>query len=179
MEAIKAIMTRRSIRRFKDKVVEEKKIQTLLRAAMQAPSAHNSQPWHFLVITRRRLLSAIAEFHPYAKMLLQAPAAILVCGDTRIEESVEYINSNCSAATQNLLLAAHDLGLGAVWLGIHPREERVKAMRSLLDIPLYVTPIALVALGYAAEEKGPEEKEAEERFQPERVHRNRWENLES
>ena len=173
MDAIKAIMTRRSIRRFKDKAVEEKKIETLLRAAMQAPSAHNSQPWHFIVITERRLLSAIPEFHPYAKMLLQAPAAVLVCGDTRIEESIEYVNSNCSAATQNLLLSAHDLGLGAVWLGIHPREERVEEIRRLLDIPRYITPIALVALGYAAEDKEPEE-----RFQPKRVHRNRWENLE-
>lgn len=174
MEAIKAIMTRRSIRRFNDKAVEEKKIETLLRAAMQAPSAHNSQPWHFIVITERELLSAIPEFHPYAKMLLQAPAAILVCGDTRIEESIEYNNANCSAATQNLLLAAHDLGLGAVWLGIYPREKRVEEIRRLLDIPRYITPIALVALGYAAEDKEPEE-----RFQPKRVHRNRWENLES
>ena len=178
MEAIKAIMTRRSIRRFKGKAVEEKKIETLLRAAMQAPSAHNSQPWHFIVITERELLCAIPEFHPYAKMLLQAPAAILVCGDTRIEESIEYNNSNCSAATQNLLLSAHDLGLGAVWLGIHPRERRTEEIRRLLDIPRYITPIALVALGYAAEDKGPEEKEPEERFQPKRVHRNRWENLE-
>ncbi|MEE8591962.1 MAG: nitroreductase family protein [Spirochaetia bacterium] len=174
MDTIKAIMTRRSIRRFKDKAVEEKKIETLLRAAMQAPSARNSQPWHFIVITERELLSAIPEFHPYAKMLVQAPAAIMVCGDARIEESIEYINADCSAAAQNLLLAAHDLGLGAVWLGIYPRERRVEEIRKLLGIPRTITPIALVALGYAAEDNGPEE-----RFQPKRVRRNRWENIES
>lgn len=174
MDTIKAIMTRRSIRRFKDRPVEEKKIEILLQAAMQAPSARNSQPWHFIVITERRLLSAIPEFHPNAKMLLQAPAAIMICGDNRIEESIEYINSDCSAATQNLLLAAHNLGLGAVWLGIYPRERRVEELRKLLGIPITITPIALVALGYAAEDKEPEE-----RFQPKRVHWNRWESPES
>jgi len=174
MDTIKAIMTRRSIRRFKDRPVDEKSIAILLQAAMQAPSASNRQPWHFIVITERGLLSAIPEFHPHAKMLFQTPAAIMICGDIRIEESIEYINTDCSAATQNLLLAAHDLGLGAVWLGIYPRERRVAEIRKLLGIPRTITPIALVALGYAAEEKEPEE-----RFQPKRVHRNRWESLES
>lgn len=169
MDTIKAMMTRRSIRRFQEREIEEGKIETLLRAAMQAPSGHNHQPWHFIVITERRILSAIPEFHPYAKMLHQAPAAITICGDTRIEESLEYINTDCSAATENLLLAAHALGLGAVWLGIYPREERVEGIRRLLEIPRHIIPIALVAVGYAAEDREPED-----RFQPERVHRNRW-----
>ena len=169
MDTIKAIMTRRSIRRFEERGIAEREIETLLRAAMQAPSGHNHQPWHFIVITERQILSAIPEFHAYAKMLHQAPAAIMVCGDMRIEESVEYINTDCSAATENLLLAAHDLGLGAVWLGIYPRERRVAEIRRLLDIPRHIIPIALVALGYPATDKDPED-----RFQPERVHRNRW-----
>ncbi len=169
MDTIKAIMTRRSIRRFKERGIEDRKIETLLRAAMQAPSGHNHQPWHFIVITERRILSAIPEFHAYAKMLHQATAAIMVCGDMRIEESIEYINTDCSAATENLLLAAHELGLGAVWLGIYPRERRVQEIRRLLDIPRHIIPIALVALGYAAEDR-----KAEDRFRPERVHRNRW-----
>jgi nitroreductase len=169
MDTINAIMTRRSIRRFEKRGIEDSKIETLLRAAMQAPSGHNHQPWHFIVITERMILSAIPEFHAYAKMLHEAPAAIMVCGDTRIEESIEYINTDCSAATENLLLAAHDLGLGAVWLGIYPRERRVQEIRRLLDIPRHIIPIALVALGYAAEDRDPED-----RFRPERVHRNRW-----
>jgi len=169
MDTIKAIMTRRSIRRFEARGIEEGKIETLLRAAMQAPSGLNNQPWHFIVITERRILSAIPEFHAYAKMLHQAAAAIMVCGDMRIEQSVEYINTDCSAATENLLLAAHELGLGAVWLGIYPRERRVQEIRRLLGIPRHIIPISLVALGYAAEDKDPED-----RFRPERVHRNRW-----
>lgn len=169
MDAIKAIMTRRSIRRFMDRAVEEPKLDMLLRAAMQAPSGNNQQPWHFIVITDRATLSAVPEFHPYAKMLHEAPAAVLIGGDTRIEESIEYINTDCSAATENLLLAAHDLGLGAVWLGIYPRERRVQEIRRLLAIPPQIIPIALVALGYAAEAKAPDD-----RFLPERVHRERW-----
>jgi nitroreductase len=141
---------------------------------MQAPSARNHQPWHFIVITERSILSAIPKFHTYAKMLHEAPVAILICGDRRIEESVEYINSDCSAAAENLLLAAHDLGLGAVWLGIYPRERRVQEIRRLLDIPRHVVPIALAALGYPEEARKPED-----RFQPERVHRNRWTGAES
>lgn len=174
MDTIKAIRTRRSIRRFTERGIEDRKIEILLRAAMQAPSSRNSQPWHFVVITERRILSAIPEFHEYAKMLHEAPVAIMVCGDIRIEESVEYINTDCSAATENLLLAAHDLGIGAVWLGIYPRERRVEEIRRLLDIPRHIIPISLVALGYAAEDKNPED-----RFQPERVHRNRWTGTES
>jgi nitroreductase len=169
MDTIKAIMTRRSIRRFQERGIEEPAIETLLRAAMQAPSAHNHQPWHFIVITERRILSAIPKFHQYAKMLHQAQAAILVCGDVRIEESIEYANTDCSAATENLLLAAHELGLGAVWLGIYPREQRVEGMRHLLEIPPHIIPVALVALGYAGEDKKPAD-----RFLPGRVHRNRW-----
>ena len=169
MDTIKAIMTRRSIRRFQERGIEEATIETLLRAAMQAPSAHNHQPWHFIVITERRILSAIPRFHQYAKMLPQAQAAILVCGDVRIEKSIEYVNTDCSAATENLLLAAHELGLGAVWLGIYPREQRVEGMRRLLEIPPHIIPIALVALGYQAEDKKPTD-----RFLPARVHRNSW-----
>jgi nitroreductase len=169
MDTIKAIKTRRSIRRFAERMVEEKKIETLLRAAMQAPSSRNSQPWHFIVITERKTLSAVPEFHTHAKMLHEAPLAIMVCGDLRIEQSIEYINTDCSAATENLLLAAHDLGLGAVWLGIYPREQRVEEIRRLLDIPRHVIPISLVALGYAAEDKEPED-----RFRSERVHRDSW-----
>jgi nitroreductase len=169
MDTIQAIMTRRSIRRFENREIEEQTIETLLRAAMQAPSGHNLQPWQFIVITQRSTLSAIPEFHLYAKMLHEAPAAILVCGDTRIEESIEYINTGCSAAAENLLLAAHELGLGAVWLGIYPKEHRVEGICRLLELPPYIIPIALVALGYAAEKKQPED-----RFRPERVHRNSW-----
>jgi nitroreductase len=170
MDTRTAIMTRRSIRRYQDREVEEEKVQILLKAAMQAPSSRNSQPWHFIVVTERKTLDAIPAFHPHAKMLLQAPLGIAVCGDTGIEESVEYINSNCSAVTQNLLLAAHDLGLGAVWLGIYPRQERIEGIRRLLALPERIIPISLIAFGYPAEEKEPQD-----RFRQERVHWQVWE----
>ena len=160
-------MTRRSVRHYTDKAVEGKTIETLLRAAMQAPSAHNAQPWHFIVITERRILDAVPEFHSYARMLLEAPAAILVCGDLGVEESPEYINQACSAAAQNILLASHTLGLGAVWLGIYPREKRVREIRRLLRLPSRIIPVSLVALGYPAEKKAPAD-----RYQPQRVHFN-------
>lgn len=126
MEALEAIYTRRSIRQFTDQPVEAEKIESLLRAAMQAPSAHNKQPWHFLIINDRSLLNQIADFHPYAKMLYKAPLALAVCGDLGKESNDRYLALNCAAATQNILLAAHGLNLGAVWIAVYPREERIK-----------------------------------------------------
>lgn len=169
MDVIEAIMSRRSIRRYTDRAIEDDTIEMLLKAAMQAPSAHNSQSWQLVVITERALLDVIPRFHRYAGMLRQAPAAILVCGDSRLEENVGYCILNCAAATQNILLAAHALDLGAVWLGIYPRERRIEEIRRLLDLPPEIIPMNLVSLGYPAEHKPPEE-----RYRPQRVHRNRW-----
>jgi len=169
MEALEAIYGRRSIRRYSSQAIEERIIETLLRAAMQAPSARNTQPWHFIVVTERKTLDAIPEIHPYAAMLREAPAAVLVCGDTGLEQSIGYLSLNCAAATQNLLLAAHALGLGAVWLGIYPREQRVEGMRKLLGIPAHVIPMALISLGYPQEDKKPVD-----RYLPQRVQRERW-----
>ncbi len=169
MDVLEAIFTRRSIRKYTDKPVGEDPVQTLLRAGMQAPSAHNAQPWDFIVLTDRKILKCIQSFHPYSKMLKKAALAILVCGNTALENSSAYVNQDCAAATQNILLAAHGLGLGAVWLGIYPREERVAGMRQLLKIPEAIIPVSLISLGY------PEEaKEKTDRFRPERVHFNGW-----
>jgi nitroreductase len=172
MDAIEAIMTRRSIRLYADTPIDDGTIETLLRAGMQAPSARNAQPWHFLVITDRAILSAIRRFHPYSDMLATAAAAILICGDPGLEEDLEYINQDCTAATENILLASHALGLGAVWLGIYPREKRIVEIRRLLDIPGRIVPVSLIALGYPAESAVPVD-----RYQPQRVYRNRWGNL--
>ena len=136
---------------------------------MQAPSAHNSQSWQFVVIDTPSIMSEIAGFHPYAAMLEQAPLAIAVCGDRAIEKSVEYLALNCAAATQNILLAAHGLGLGAVWLGIYPRVERMAKLHALLALPELVVPISLVAIGHPAAQKS-----AEDRFDERKIHRNIW-----
>ncbi len=169
MDVLEAIFTRRSIRNFTDREIEPEKIETLLRAAMQAPSAHNKQPWQFVVINKRPLLDAIADFHPYAKMLYTAPQAIAVCGDLSEENNDRYLALNCAAATQNILLAAHGLNLGAVWVAVYPREERVFKIQEILAIPQYVLPISLVALGYPAKKVPPEM-----RYNAQKVHVNRW-----
>lgn len=169
MDALEAILTRRSIRQFTDQAVSEAVVEDLLRAAMSAPSAGNQQPWQFVVITDRQILDAIPNIHPYSAMLKQAPLAILVCGDEELETHKGYWVQDCSAATQNLLLAAHARGLGAVWLGIYPRMERVTGLRKLLGLPEHVIPLALVAIGHPAEHLPPAE-----RYNAVRVHRNRW-----
>ena len=169
METIKAISTRCSIRKFSSQQVSEELIEIILRAGMQAPSARNYQPWQFVTTTERNILDKIPKVHPYAEMMYQATLSILVCGDLGIEKSVGYCAINCSAATQNMLLAAHDLGLGAVWLGVCPREERIAAMKKLFNIPDGILPISLIACGYPAEEIA-----SEDRFKPERVHENQW-----
>ncbi len=167
MNTIEAIFSRRSIRKFKDEPINKEDLIFLLKAAMQAPSAKNYQPWHFIITTDKSILREITRFHKYADMLLQAPAAITVCGDLNIESSEGYNAVNCSAATQNILLAAHDKGIGAVWLGIYPREQRIKELKRVLKMPDHILPVSLIALGYSAVEKQPID-----RFMKERVHFN-------
>jgi len=169
METLKAISTRHSIRKFTSQKVSEELIETILRAGMQAPSARNFQPWQFILTTDRKILDKIPKVHPYAEMMYQATLAILVCGDLNLEKSVEYCAVNCSAATQNMLLAAHDCGLGAVWLGIYPREERIIGLKNLFNIPDDIIPISLIACGY-----GDEELATEDRFKQNRIHKNKW-----
>lgn len=169
MDALKAIFTRRSIRKFTAQPVPESLIETVLRAAMSAPSAGNQQPWHFVVVDDRSMLDRIPTFCPYAAMCREASLGILVCGDTALERYQGFWVQDCSAATQNLLLAAHALGLGAVWTGVYPRDERVRGFRELLKLPDSVIPLSFVVIGYPAEHPRPAD-----RFRRERIHRNRW-----
>jgi nitroreductase len=169
VDALDAILSRRSIRRYTPQPVPAGVMEELLRAAMSAPSAGNEQPWHFVVIQDRRMLDEFPRFHPYAEMLKEASVAILVCGDLRLETYRDHWVQDCSAATQNLLLAAHAKGLGAVWVGIHPTEDRVGRTRKLLGLPSHVVPLCLVPLGYPAE-RIPRA----ERYDPSRVHADRW-----
>ena len=169
METFEAINTRRSIRKFTNQKVDEKQYIKIIKAAMQAPSARDCQPWHFFLTDERDLLNKIPEVHQFAEMMKTASAAILVCGEFSLEPSPDYIAIDCAAATQNLLLAAHDLGLGAVWLGVYPRKERMDGMIKIFDLPDDIIPISLVALGYTDEKIKPEE-----RYKPDRVHINKW-----
>jgi len=169
MEALEAIFSRRSIRKYQSRAVSSEQIETLLKAAMSAPSAGNQQPWHFVVMQERAILNEIPKIHPHSKMLPEAPVGILVCGDLNLERYQHYWMIDCSAATENLLLAAHALGLGAVWLGVYPVEERVSKIRQLLHLSENIVPFSLIAIGYPAEEKPPAN-----RFDPNRVHWEKW-----
>ncbi len=166
-ERVSWILKRRSIRRYKAKPVEEEKINLLMKAAMAAPSAANRQPWHFIVVTQREILDQLAEVHPYAKMLKEAPLCVVVCGDpeeaTSKNSGLSYWVQDCSAAMQNLLLAASSLDLGGVWLGVHPNEEREKGIKDLLKIPEKIRPLGLAAIGYPEKEKKPNTHYREER----------------
>lgn len=169
MDAIEAILTRRSIRKYTQDPVSEETIEKLLEAAMAAPSAGNQQPWHFIVIRDREILDEIPKLHPYAQMVKEAPVAIVVCGDERSVKYKIYWPQDCAAATQNLLLAAHAQCLGAVWCGVYPNEERVSPLRELLHIPEYIFPFSLVAIGYPGEEKP-----SANRYDTSRAHTDRW-----
>jgi nitroreductase len=168
MEAIEAIMSRRSIRKYSDKKIPEEIITKLLKAAMNAPSAHNRQPWHFIVVDDRETLNKVPEYHQYSKMLENASHAIVVLGDNEVQTSDFWIH-DCSAATENILIAANALGLGAVWLGVHPHETLIEGTKKLFNIPAHVTPLGIISLGYPEETRPPREN-----YNPERVHRNKW-----
>jgi nitroreductase len=166
---MKAIRARRSIRRFTSEPVSDDAIKTLLEAAMSAPSAGNQQPWEFVVVTDRNILDEISNVHLYYQMCREAPAAILVCGNLERDTHQGFWVQDCSAATQNILIAATDTGLGSVWCGVYPREDRVGGLRKLLKLPENITPLALIPIGHPAEQKPPSD-----RFDPARIHRDRW-----
>lgn len=169
MDALECILTRRSIRKFTAEPVEQGKIDLALQAAMSAPSAGNSQPWHFVLITDRALLDAVPGFHPYAAMARQAQAGVLVCAEPALEKYPGYWPIDCAAATQNLLLALHAQGLGAVWVGVWPEKDRVENFRKLLGIPEGVVPHSFVPVGRP---DMPSYEAA--RFKPERIHTDGW-----
>ena len=169
MDAMDAILSRRSIRKYTAQPVSDEVIKELLEAAMNAPSAGNEQPWHFVVIKDRQILNEIPKIHPYSQMLRNAPLAILICGDEQLQKYEGYWSQDCSAATENMLIAAHAKGLGAVWLGVYPIEDRVIGIRKLLGIPKHVIPFSLISIGYPAEQKP-----RADRYDDSRVHHNRW-----
>jgi len=170
MEHLNLILDRRSIRRFTEQKIEKQTLTELLTAAMYAPSAVNKQPWHFVVIDRKELMESIMEIHPNAGMLSTASHAVVVCGDEQLQHDDGYWVVDCGAATENLLLAAHALGLGGCWVGLHPRETRKNHISRLLGLPAHVQPFALVALGYPLEKRP-----RPDRFHPEKVRHNKWE----
>lgn len=169
MKALNALLSRRSIRRYRPEPVPAKHVRTLLDVAMRAPSAADARPWHFVVIDRKKQLVELADAMPHCDMLREAPLALLVVGDPSLEKIPGFWMQDTAAATENILLAAHAMGYGAVWIGLHPVEERVAAVRRLLGMPASVIPLALVSVGLPAETLPPED-----RYDEGKVHRNAW-----
>lgn len=161
------LFSRRSIRAFTGEPVSPSDMRALLEAGMAAPSANNRQPWRFVVVADRPRLVQLAEVHPHAKMLATAGACIAVCGD--LSAAPDFWIQDCSAATENILVAAAMLGLGTCWLGVHPRPDREKAIKELLAIPHGVGLLCLIAVGHPAENKDPRTQ-----YDPTKVHRERW-----
>jgi len=171
-DAMQTIMTRPSVRAFLDKPVPEETVEQLLRAAMAAPSAKNSQPWAFVLIRDRAELEKLGAALPNAKMTATAPLALAICGvmdKTLPGEAREYWIQDCAAATENFLLAVHALGLGAVWTGVHPISERIAILKETLRLPDGVEPFCLIPFGWPA---GP--VDAKDKWDPAAVHDDVW-----
>ena len=162
---------RRSIRRYQARAVEPEKIDALLRAAMAAPSAVAKDPWRFVVVRDPAVLKRISQGLKNGGFLAEAPLGVVVCGDLAAahDRQESYLLQDCAAAIENLLIAAHGLGLGACWLGVHPRSSRIAYLRETLGIPESITPISAVSIGYPGETK-----EARTRYDASRVHYEKW-----
>lgn len=154
-EVLNTILSRKSVRKFSSQAVERADVELLLRAGMAAPSAKNVQPWELVVVEDRDILDAMAEGLPYAKMLAHAPMAIVVCGD--VGASAMWLQ-DCAAVTQNVLLAAESLGLGAVWTAAYPYEERIEVAVKALKLPEGIMPLCVIPIGYPAEQRTPIDK---------------------
>jgi nitroreductase len=170
--AIKNIMTRTSVRKYTNEAVTKADIETMLRAGMAAPTAVNKQPWHFVVVTDREQLNALAAANRGTGMAAKAPLAIVVCGD--MQKTLSAIGQgfwvqDCSAATENILLAANALGLGGVWTGLYPNEERANAVRDVLKAPEHIVPLCVIVIGHPAETPTPKDK-----WKPENVSYNKF-----
>lgn len=169
---IEDIMTRTSVRAYSGKEVSGEQLDTLLRAAMAAPTAGNKQPWRFVVINEKNILKAIGENFQTMTMAKDASAAVIMCGDTTATfkgQAQAYWVQDVSAASENLLLAAHAIGLGAVWCGIYPQMDRVEQFSKMLNLPSEILPMACICIGYPAGETTPKDK-----WEPENIHYNTW-----
>ncbi len=148
MDTIKAIETRRSIRKYKTDPLSEEQIEILLKSAMKAPSAGNGQPWEFIIVKSQEGRNKIAQIHPYAQMVKDAPLCIIVCANPSISKYPNFWQQDCAAAIQNILLAAHAMGLGTVWTGIYPEEARTKDFKENFNLPENIIPMAGIVVGY-------------------------------
>jgi len=169
MEVQEALLNRRSIRKYKDQKISKENLDKILKAAMYAPSAMNLQAWRFIVIDDKEILVDTIKSIPYAEMLRQSAAAIIVCGDSSVEKNESWLLQNCSAAIQNILLSAHGLGIGSCWIAIHGMDDIYINTKAQFNLPDNIVPVSLISLGY------PDEVvKTEERFNQDKIHFNKW-----
>jgi nitroreductase len=170
-EKLGFILSRRSVRVYSPGEISDGLLQKILEAAMAAPSAMTKDPWRFIVIRREATLCALAEALPGGKMLTTAASGIVLCGDldAAFERQLSFLLQDCSAAMENLLLAAHAVGLGACWIGVHPNEKAAQQLKELLGLPASIIPVAVASLGVPGEEPGPRT-----RFDQDYVHTEKW-----
>ena len=169
MDIIEGIMTRRSIRHFTGELISDEQLDTMLRAGFQAPSAHNFQPWEFIVVRDKEKIGKIKEFHKYAKMVEDAGTLIVVCGDKHRQENRGFLVSDTSAAIQNMLLAAHGLGLGAVWCGIYDIDDYVVNFGEVLNLPANILPVGMVVVGNKIKDRS-----MQDRYDEKKIHYDTW-----
>ncbi len=166
---MKSIFTRRSIRKYTNTEVEDSIIREIIMAGMNAPSAGNEQPWHFIVVNDHDKLISINKVHPHSSMLLHAKTAIIICGDLSLEKHEGFWVQDCSAAVQNMLLMIDYKGLGSVWLGVYPRKDRVEGIKKIFNLAENIIPFAVLPVGYLDEVKPENDK-----FDASRIHVNSW-----
>jgi len=177
-ECIKTLLTRRSVRLFTGAPVPKETLELILKCGMAAPSAVNIQPWAFIGITNRKTMDLLGEKLPFAKMIFQAGAAIVVCGTPKKPGRVDalaartgekYWVQDCSAVAENILLAVHSLGLGAVWTGVYPDEDKMTNVQTVLNIPKEIIPLCVIPIGVPADNK-----QALDKYKPENIHWEQW-----
>lgn len=164
-----SILKRRSVRQYTDQKVSDEVIKKLLEAAMSAPSAGNERPWHFIIVKDKKTLGRLSQTHRNASMIEQAQAAIVVCGDINLEIKKGMWVQDCAAATENILIEVEENNLGAVWVGIYPREDRVGYVKKVFDLPVNIIPLCIIPVGYPAERF-----DTPNRYDGTRVHYENW-----
>ncbi len=171
-DTIKTIMNRKSVRAYKEGPVSKEQLEVIVKAGMAAPTAVDKRPWEFIVVTDKAMLKKLSDVLPYAKMVEKAGAAIIVAGDLDRQQGgreSDFWMVDCSAATENILLAIESLGLGAVWTAVYPDKERIEAVRKLLKIPSTVVPLNVIPVGIPTGAEKPKDK-----WNPKQLHWNGW-----
>lgn len=177
MEALEAILTRRSIRKYTDEPVSQQEEEIILKAAMNAQNGNDRRGWAFVVVRNADSINTLSDcVRPNGEPLRHTPMAIVVCGDLdlALDNWKEYWVQDCSGAATNLLLAAHSIGLGAVWYGVYPQEHKVRAIQEHLSLPEHIVPLCVIGLGHPAETKADL---SDERYELHKIHHEHWEEI--